>query len=41
MDSRVGSSKVKKKTFENDVEENTRNFQDANIFLYTYRSQMR
>jgi hypothetical protein len=30
---KVGSSKVKGKPSRNDVEENTRSFQDANIFL--------
>jgi hypothetical protein len=39
-DFRVGSSKVKGKPLKNDVRENTRSFQDANIF-YTYTSKMR
>jgi hypothetical protein len=39
--SRVGSSKVKGEPLKNDVGENTRSFQDANTFFYTYRSKMR
>jgi hypothetical protein len=41
MVSGVGSSKAKRKTFEDEVGENTRNFQDANIFLNINRSKMR
>jgi hypothetical protein len=40
MVSGVGSSKEKRKIFEDEVGENIRSFQDANIFC-TYGSKMR